>query len=290
VSQSILSLIQSWNDRIVISDAHQDQSAVYRFEPALPKACFHPLTTRAGHRLTGFEMSDHVWHRGLWFTIKFINGTNFWEENAPFGVQQSSGQPLCQAVSADQIRIAHSVIWTSQATGDVLRENRILSYRSHTEGYSSIDWMTELHANTDSVLDRTPYTTWGGYGGLSFRGARELHDAGFLLPNGETSASLAGQPHDWVMMHAAVDGGTGMRVSLGMIDHPDNPRSPSPWYCKSGNGFNYMNAAFLFHEPMSLKREQTMRFRYRVVYRDGVWTAKEFGALAKDFRESESAQ
>lgn len=286
MSESKMSFTQSWNDRIAIATAEQKQSAVYRFDPSLPKACFHPLTTAAGHRLSGFEMSDHVWHRGLWFTIKFVNGTNFWEENAPFGIQQSAAQPSCEAVSADQVRIAHLVEWTSQATGVVLRETRVLHHRSHASDFSSIDWTTELHAAADLLLDRTPYTTWGGYGGLSFRGARELHDAGFLLPNGETTASLAGQPHDWVVMNAAVDGGAGNRVSLGMIDHPANPRSPSPWYCKSGNGFNYMNAAFLFHEPMSVKKEQTLRFRYRVLYRDGVWTAKEFGSLAGEFRES----
>ncbi len=54
-----------------------------------PKPYFHPLCTPAGHVLTSFEPHDHVWHRGLWFTIKFVNGENFWEENAPFGTQQT---------------------------------------------------------------------------------------------------------------------------------------------------------------------------------------------------------
>ncbi|HEX9441848.1 MAG TPA: DUF6807 family protein, partial [Roseiflexaceae bacterium] len=42
-----------------------------------PKPYFHPVCTPAGHCLTLFEPHDHVWHRGLWFTIKFINGENF---------------------------------------------------------------------------------------------------------------------------------------------------------------------------------------------------------------------
>src|SRR2546430_969735 len=54
-----------------------------------PKPFFHPLHTPAGHCLTLFEPHDHVWHRGLWFTIKFINGENFWEESEPFGIQQT---------------------------------------------------------------------------------------------------------------------------------------------------------------------------------------------------------
>jgi hypothetical protein len=287
MSEIKLSFAQRWDDRITVSTGASHHPAVYRFEPTLPKPCFHPLTTPAGHQLTGFEMSDHVWHRGLWFAVKLINGTNFWEENPPFGIQAADSQPICRSLSADAVQISHSLDWTSQATGTVLRESRLMEYRTHASGYSSINWTTELQPMMDLLLDRTPYTTWGGYGGLSFRSNRQLHDAGFLLPNGSEVSDLAGKPHDWVMMHAKVDGRANAVVSLGMIDHPVNPRSPSPWYCKTGNGFNFMNAAFLFHEAMAVKKDETLRFRYRVVYRDGVWTPKEFQSLADEFRQSE---
>jgi hypothetical protein len=59
------------------------QEAVYRYESTMPKPCFHPLKTISGVNLSGYEMSDHVWHRGLWFTFKYLNEQNFWEENAP---------------------------------------------------------------------------------------------------------------------------------------------------------------------------------------------------------------
>jgi hypothetical protein len=276
MSESRLSFRQTFDDRIEIG-----QSA-YRFDKSLPKPCLHPLVTDAGHVLSGFEMSDHVWHRGLWFTIKFINGTNFWEEQAPFGVQVSQRQPVCEFVDDGALRVTHLLDWTSEATGKALTERRVMVCRS-----GQIDWTTELHAAQDVTLDRTPYTTWGGYGGLSFRASRELHNVNFLLPGGETIAALAGQPHDWVSMNADVDGGPGQKVAMAMIDHPSNPRSPSPWYCKSGNGFNYMNAAFLFHEPMTLARGVTLRLAYRVLYRDGQWTANELAQLAAAFRKTE---
>ena len=112
-----------------------------------------------------------------------------------------------------------------------------------------------------------------------------MHEVNFLLPNGDTVASLAGQPHDWTVMQGAVDGaGPGQRVSIAMIDHPRNPRSPVPWYNKSGNGFNYMNAAFLFHEPLVVKRGESLKFNYRILYRDGQWTRDEFKSIAEEFR------
>ena len=269
---------QSWDDRVECG------GATYRFGRDLPKPCVHPLLTPAGHCLTGFEMSDHVWHRGLWFAIKFVNGTNFWEEEPPaFGVQASRGQPACEWVGPDALRLTHALTWTSDATGTVIDETRVLTFRP-----GAIDWTCELRAAAaaDLALDRTPYTTWGGYGGLSYRSSRELHDVSFLLPGGETVAALAGQRHDWCVMQAAVDGGRGQRVAVGFVDHPDNPRSPSPWYCKGANGFNYMNAAFLFHEGLNLPRGRSLRFRYRVAYRDGTWTADEFAEIAHAFRQT----
>ena len=47
-----------------------------------------------------------------------------------------------------------------------------------------IDWATTLTPDIDVTLDRTPYTTWGGYGGLSFRGTRNWLVRRFLLPGG----------------------------------------------------------------------------------------------------------
>jgi hypothetical protein len=279
-----VSFRQTADDRVEIG-----ASATYRYASRQPKPCVHPVVTPRGHVLSGFEMSDHVWHRGLWFTIKFVNGANFWEEHPPFGAQVSRRQPACQWIAPDAVRLTHELDWTSQSTGTAIRETRAVTFRTTASGIGMIDWATELRAAQDLMLDRTPYTTWGGYGGLAFRGARELHDVNFLLPGGETVTALAGQRHGWTIMQAKVDGGHDQRISLAMIDHPSNPRSPSPWYCKSGNGFNYMNPAFLFHEPMMLKNEQSLRFRYRVLYRDGCWSATEFAALADAFRAGEES-
>lgn len=54
-----------------------------------PKPFMHPLLTAAGFCLWLFEPHDHVRHCGLWLSIKFINGENFWEENGEFGPQRA---------------------------------------------------------------------------------------------------------------------------------------------------------------------------------------------------------
>ena len=274
---------QRYDDLIDIAATGTSARATYRHGPALPKPCVHPITTPAGACLTGFEMSDHVWHRGLWFTVKFINGENFWEENAPCGVQTSAGQPAVTFAGPDVARIEHALDWTSDKTGLVIRERRTLEV-TQRDAVTTIDWTSDLHPEQDLLLDRTPYTTWGGYTGLTFRAAREVHGASFIVPGGSSVPQLLGDRHEWALLQGKVDGGTDRKIAVGIIDHPANPRGPTPWYGKSADGYVFFNAAFLFHEPMSVRKGDALTFRYRVLCRDGHWTAEEFESLAADFR------
>jgi methane monooxygenase PmoA-like len=272
------------NDRIDITAPNGAPIASYRFG-SLPKPCLHPLTTPRGHCLTAFEPSDHIWHRGLWFAVKFINGSNFWEERPPFGIQQSRVEPTCRAIDTDKIRIDHSLLWTSDATGPVLNEERTIIFSTTPDGSRQIDWSTTLYALADLDLDRTPFTTWGGYGGLYFRAALEMHDASFLIPNGQIVPNISGESHEWTVMQAQAGAqNANQKVSIAIIDHPSNPRSPTPWYNRSSPDWNSMNPAFLFHEPLKLPKDQSLRFHYRILYRDGQWDTADFADLADDFR------
>lgn len=283
----MMTIQQRFDDSIDIAAEDSKHRITYRHGPALPKPCVHPIATPLGVTLTGFEMSDHVWHRGLWFTIKFVNGENFWEEGDGTGVQTSAVPPMAQLLSANASRITHRLNWTSAATGLVIREIRTMEFARRADGAQCIDWTSELNPEVDLELDRTPYTTWGGYGGLAFRASREMHEIEFLLPGGESVQALTGQKHDWTLMRASADGGPKRKVSIGIIDHPSNPRGQSPWYNKCAGGFAFMNAAFLFNEPMSVKKGNALRFHYRILYRDGLWTADEFAAMAAEFRATE---
>ncbi|EIQ00546.1 hypothetical protein OpiT1DRAFT_05092 [Opitutaceae bacterium TAV1] len=308
VSQSVMTSISSCSAAAPASSSHlllsrQDdtlridatapgdaRSATYRYRPESPKPGIHPLVTPRGHVLTGWQMSDHVWHRGLWFTIKFVNSDNFWEERAPFGRQVTcAGQPVLEPVGADGARITHKQQWISPSGDAVMEESRVIDTRLADDGVIVLDWDIGLRALRDVVLDRTPFTTWGGYGGFSLRASREMHEVDFLLPDGKTVSSISGDRHPWVVMRGRMDGGADERVSICMVDHPENPITPVPWYAKSANGFTFINAAFLFHGPLTTAAGATLRFRYRLLYRDGLWNAAEAATLAASCCQARSA-
>ena len=264
---------QSWNDRIEIGEP---ASAVYRFDPELPKPCVHPLATPLGHLLSGFEMSDHVWHRGLWFTIKFINGTNFWEEQAPFGVQKSVSDPTCVVLDRDRVRVQHFTQWESEATGVAIDERRQITFAPGV-----IDWSCELRAKADLTLDRTPYTTWGGYGGLTLRGAPDWTDTTIRLDDGVERERTLGEPSRWLAIDGVAHRGLDAPAPAGVVilDHSDNPRFPTPWYASNradtyGEGWaNFVNAALLWDEPLTVEPHAPLTLRYRVLVHDGAWGA-----------------
>jgi hypothetical protein len=282
----MLSFRQQFGSRIDLESGSGNPVASYRFDESLPKPCFYPLYTAQGRQIAGFQMSDHVWHRGLWFTIKFINKSNFWEERPPFGVQRTVVQPKCGFVSDSAVSISHKLQWSSEATGPVIDENREIRFVVREDGTREIDWRTSLLPLQDLLLDRTPYTTWGGYGGLAFRAGREVHGTSYLLPDGKTSEAIIGQPHSWALLRGIIDGAPDAKISVGMVSHSSNPRSPQPWYAKAGQSYDFFNAAFLFNEPLAVSRGQRLDFRYRIFYRDGWWEAAEFDRLADAFVRS----
>lgn len=243
-----------------------------------PKPYVHPLCTPAGHCLTRVEPPDHVWHRGLWFTIKYVNGENFWEEEAPYGTQ---------------VHVVPGTIEWLRPNGDVvLHEQRVIT-ESHLDNDAyALDWSTTLVAACNVELDRTPFQGWGGYGGLTLRGRPDWHDTRLLLADGaQTGSRVIGIPARWCDISGEIDDAG--PCGIAMLDAPTNPRHPVPWYGSTrspvygDDGWsNFLNASFLFDAPLSLAAGETLRLDYRVIVHDRTWDAARVDLAYADWRSS----
>jgi hypothetical protein len=244
-----------------------------------PKPYFHPLCTPAGHVLTIFEPHDHLWHRGLWFAIKFINGENFWEETPPFGTQRTILPPTITHEAAGGITVLSDLDWTRpDGKTVVIKEKRSFTFREISESAYAIDFTFTLIPQSDLLLDRTVYTTWGGYGGLTFRGNRNWQETRLLFSDGTTSNRPTPKIADWCDLSGKLDGGVNQSGGIAIFDHPSNPRHPTPWYGGTGPG-HYFNAAFLFNEPMTVCAKQPLQFNYSVYVHDGIESAETLGLV-----------
>ncbi len=239
-----------------------------------PKPYFHPVTTPAGFCVSLFEPHDHLWHRGLWFTIKYINEENFWEENEAYGIQKLVSPPTLTPHSENVVEIAHESDWIRpNNAGAVFKESRSIICTTGAKDSYTLDWDIKLTAQTDLLLDRTPFTTWGGYGGLIIRGNRNWQNTKILFPDQSTSERPVGIPAQWADLSGDFDGGENCKGGIAIFDNPANVRHPQPWYGATGAG-HYVNAAFLFHETMNLKKGEVLHLKYRVLVHDGIWDVK----------------
>jgi Methane oxygenase PmoA len=146
----------------------------------------------------------------------------------------------------------------------------------------AIDWDITLTPQVDVVLDRTEFTTWGGYGGLALRGRGDWTDTRLLLPDGREHDRLLGVDGEWLDISGSIEGG---EAGVLLLDHPHNHRHPVPWYASTkadtygDEGWsNFANAAFLWHAPLEWAADTPLPFRFRIVVHDGTWDTARCGA------------
>jgi hypothetical protein len=234
----------------------------------------HPLRAPAGSVLTCDAPADHPWHHGLWFTIKYVNGENFWEEHDAYGVLRHVTPTSVHWIRPDRETVA------------IVDERTLTEVDLGDDAYA-IDWAVALTPTTDVELDRTEFTTWGGYGGLALRGRGDWTDTRLLLADGSAHERVLGAPSPWCDLSGSVDG---TEAGVLVLDHPDNPRHPVPWYGSTraatygDEGWsNFLNAAFLWDAALAVPAGTTLPFRYRVVVHDGTWPADRCQAAWEDW-------
>ncbi len=244
---------------------------------------FHPLNTVDGRTLTADRPPDHVWHHGLWFGWKFINGVNYWEidpaTGRPAGRTFRNGE--AHVLDTRLVRMALGLDYgPTEEDGDdpLLREDRrIAVFAPDAEGVMAIDWYGKFTAARDVVLDRTPLPgepggqIWGGYAGLSVRLADGLSDRRVVSSDGP----ISGMPDDrYRGRHTAMDYSgllDGRPAGVAIIDHPANPGSPTPWYVVRSAGMSFFTPAVLCYGPMTLKAGESFILRYRILVHTGRW-------------------
>ncbi len=242
----------------------------------------HPLLAPNGGILTIDAPADHPWHHGLWFTIKYVNGENFWEEYGEFG------RLVTESVVVDGATTTAVIDWQRPEGADtVLRETRTIRVSDVEGGCYYIDWTEALTPIVDVTLDRTPFTTWGGYGGLTFRGAPDFTDTQLVSDTGMYERRL-GEPGAWCAINGIAHDGEGRAREAGVliIDHPRNLNAPVPWYASTraatyGDGWaNFVNAAVLWDGPVNVARGETLVLCYRVIVHDDHWDGQRCATAA----------
>lgn len=240
--------------------------------PTDSKPSFHPLRLPDGSILTGMRPDDHTWHRGAWFSWKFLNGKNFWEED-------EAGTPRDGLTVVRSKRLHENADHTGEIdleidyplkSGELLltEQRRIELSAPNSRGEYTI---TSHHLFT--AKERTVINNYY-YGGFSLRmAADQRQDWSFIGPNGiygtaressfkrtDQGMVLTGPPAPWV---AFVEKDSGPTQGVAILDHPSNPRHPVRWLTIPKMPFF---SPIVHHaEDLVLETGDTLSLRYRVV-------------------------
>lgn len=241
----------------------------FHHRPDEGKPYFHPLATTTGQVFTSLRPKDHPWHRALWFSWKFINGVNYWEENPATG--KSKGQTLLLSTShkispEKEVRIEMTLAYAPAGKStQVMKEvRRVVISPPDQSGAYTIDWAAEFKAlENDVVLDRTPLPGqpngkgYGGYAGYSVRMNKDVAGGTFLSSEGITGEATHRQAARW-MIYSTTAGGC-----LLLMDHPSNLRYPAKWYV--AEGMPYFSPSVIHDAPHTIKAGKSLRLQYRLV-------------------------
>jgi type 1 glutamine amidotransferase len=254
----------------------------FHYERGAGKPYFHPLALPGHPALTWEAPPDHPWHYGLWFSWKFINGVNYWEQSRDTGRSDGTTQWPSVKVNAypDLSALIEMEVAYRVDKGDpVLREQRrIRVSRPGSDGSYFLDWTMTFTAAQDVVLDRTPLPhepggkTWGGYAGLSVRLASALKDRQVVSADGPVSfAQSRHRSRARAFDYSGVIDGTPMGIAI--LDHAANVNSPSPWYVIRGDVMSFFTPGGSAAAPRGLAAGESLTLRYRVIVHPGRWTA-----------------
>jgi hypothetical protein len=255
------------------------------FDKKEGKPYFHPVSLADGTELTWLRPADHPWHRALWFSWKFINGVNYWEEDPKTGL--SPGRTEVGEVKfwrrndwlADigvrhrSVDIEMMLSYHQPGHESVLTEKRLIAVSPPDKnGRYHIDWHSTFTAGgKDVVLGRTPIPGeqggkgWGGYAGLSLRMAKATRGFQFVDSEGRKDKQAHGKKARWVDFSGELP--DGKEAGITIFDHPDNLRHPSPWYVEKG--MPYFSPAVLFNKPYRLEAGKSLTLRYRILIHPG---------------------
>jgi len=267
-----------------------------------------PLDSRAG------DPTDHPHHIGLWFNFENVNGLDFWNNSYAIPANKKNHYGWVRTSKILEIKsgntgiLTYRAYWTDQQKGAILEETTTYGF-SGTGNERIIDRTTTLKAVKDAIFtdvkdgllglrlahelqmptnndqkftdDKGNITTVKG-------GTDRLASGNYLTSAGKTGDDVWGTRAEWCKAFGKI--GTDS-VSVAIIDHPGNPNYPTFWHARGYGLFaaNPLGEKVFTNgkssKMLSLKKGDSVNFRYRIAINNGNQTASkaQLDALATSF-------
>jgi hypothetical protein len=265
----------------------------FSFDPASGKPFFDPVRPVGGPSLTNFKPEDHPWHYGLWFSWKYINGANYWEENRTTGQAQGATRwntPAIETQPDGRATVSMDVTYTHPSGRVDMRETRRLSISApDASGGYTIDWHARFVAGPEgALLDRTPMPGEprgafnGGYAGLGVRMPSAPLVMSVVTPDGPVTEFVRdrARPAAAAVGCNFAEGGVTV-AAIAIMSDPANIGERAPWYLINSPEMRFADPAVLAPAVRTLKAGEEWVLHYRIAVSRSAWTPETLGAAVK---------
>lgn len=264
----------------------------FSFDAAKGKTFFDPVAIH-GTAFTNFKPQDHPWHYGLWFSWKYINHVNYWEENRETGRADGATRwspPDLETKPDGSATIKLDVAYTHPGGRVDLKEHRVLTVSApEADGSYTIDWRADFVAGPEgAVLDRTPMPgepkgqVNGGYAGLGLRMAGPPLTFSVLCSTGAVTRFTRERARPVAPALACNFARDGRDLGgIALFNDSANP-GDNAWYVVNAKQMRFACPAVLAPRIITLKPGEEMKLHYRIAVRPHAWTPDALKAATKE--------
>ena len=272
-----------------------------------PRPYFHPVRTLRGDLVSLYRPHDHVWHKGIAWSLCNVGPENFWggptyTRDGGYRQLDNNGRMIHDGFTALDVRdqalqIDERLVWVTRHGETCVAEQRQIQAavlpddaRRSPGGSPArgghrawrLSFGTAMRNVAGHVIRIGSPTTEGrenaGYSGLFWRGPRSFSGGTVISPDGPGGDELMGWRGPWLGYTGRHDG-HGRASTLVFCDRPGNFSAPSQWFVRSGVYACVCPAPF-FSEEYPLEAGHTLELGYDVLIADGALDAAQCGELA----------
>jgi hypothetical protein len=263
-------------------------------EPDLesPRPYLHPIRTLAGDEVSLYRPHDHVWHKGIAWSLCEVGGMNFWggptycrergyvqlDNNG----RMSHDRFIEVGVRDRALRIDEDLTWTTPQGEVWIAEQRHIAVTVHPDVSAwRLSFGTRMRNVSGRVIPIGSATTQGrdnaGYSGLFWRGPRSFSGGTVITEKGRAGEELMGSRAPWLAYVGRHDG-SGRDSTLIFADNPANFCFPCEWFVRTSI-FACVCPAPFFSTEYQLADAETLTLSFDVIVSDGARDADGCAAL-----------
>lgn len=247
-----------WNNAPLVS---------YRAHHGSKYPYFYPLMgLLSGQSLTSETAEPWPHHRSMYLGCDKVNGFNFWQQGLERGQILSQGPKVTEATKTSAV-IEDACEWRPPNEPLQMSDTRKYTVTVDYPNKWILDAEIEWKAEVDVAIEKTNHALF------SVRSAIDIAPWGggnLVTSEGNVGESNTfGKPARWCAFYGKRAKAKGEPVEgIALIDHPDNPWEPCPWFTRDYGMMSPMPFQWI-EEPWRLPAGESVHLKYRTVMFSG---------------------